>query len=111
MAKSKKLASNTGNGAGNRSILADAKQNTGEELKPFPASIENAQSATLPVSATEALSLWQTASYDLQVHGFEVAILTRNRRIYALIQLPASIGDVAFSDGHLRIDGVPVSDL
>lgn len=111
MAQSKRPATNTGNTDGKVPILANVKLNTAEGLKPSQASIEPAQSDTKPVSVAEALSLWQTACFDLQSHGFKVAILARDNRIFMLLAPPASIGNVTFSDGHLRIDGLPVSDL
>ncbi len=111
MAQQKRPATNTGSTAGKAPILASAKQSTADGLKPSQASIAPAQSDTKPVSVAEALSLWQTACFDLQSHGFKVAILARDNRVFMLLAPPASIGNVSFSDGHLRIDGLPVSDL
>lgn len=111
MAQSRKQATNTGSTAGKAPILANEKPSTVGELKPYPASIEAGQNDTKPVSVAEALSLWQTACFDLQSHGFKVAILARDNRIFMLLAPPASIGNVSFSEGHLRIDGLPVSEL
>ena len=111
MAKSRKQEINTGSTDGKAPILASEKPSTGEELKPSPASIEHAQSDTKPLSPAEALSLWQTACFDLQSQGFKVAILARDNRVYLIAQPPASIGKLTFEGGHIRLNGLPVSDL
>ena len=108
MAKLKEQGINTGNGDGKAPILASEKQSTAGELKPSPASTEPAQSN---ISLAESLSLWQTACFDLQSQGFKVAILARDNRLFLLAQPPASIGNLTYEKGHLRLDGVPVSDL
>lgn len=111
MARSKKPVTTTGNIGGEAPILASERQNTEDESKPSPASIRSEQTGTKPVSTAEALSLWQTACFDLQSYGFSVAILARNNRIFMLLAPPASIGKLTYADGHFRIDGVPVSDV
>ena len=92
-------------------ILANAKQSMVDELKPSQASIEDGQNVTKPVSVAEALSLWQTACFDLQSHGFKMAILARDNRVFLMFAPPASIGKISFLEGHFYIDGVPVSEL
>ena len=111
MAKPKRQATNTGSTDGKAPILASEKPSTAGGLKPSPASIEPVPSDTKPVSVAEALSLWQTACFDLQSHGFRLAILARDNKVFMLLAPPASIGKVTFEAGHLRIDGLPVSDL
>jgi len=109
MAKSKKQVTTIGNGHGNP-ILAGSAVTAGG-LKQFPPDTGKGQSGTKPLSVAEALSLWQTACFDLQSHGFKVAILARDNRIFMLLAPPASIGKVTYEAGHFRIDGLPVSDL
>lgn len=111
MDKQKKQAGNTGSGDGKAPILASDGQNTEEKSKLSPASIENAQSVIKPISQAEALSLWQTACFDLQSHGFRTAILaTANNEVVFMFSAPASIGLLGVKNGHVTIDGVPVSD-
>ena len=111
MAKSRKQGINTGSTAGKAPILASEKPNTAEDLKPSQASIEDGQNVTKPVSVAEALSLWQTACFDLQSYGFKAAILARDNRIFMILAPPASIGKLTFENGHLKLDGLPVSEL
>ena len=111
MAKSKRQDTVIGNIVGKAPILANAKPNTAGELKQSQASIGHAPKDTKPVSVAEALSLWQTSCSDLQAYGFQTAILARNNRVILLLAPPASIGEVTVKDGHLYIDGLPVSDL
>ena len=111
MAQPKRQVINTGSTDGKAQILASAKQSTADDSKPSQASIGVGQNDTKPVSVAEALSLWQTACFDLQSHGFKVAILARDNRIFMLLAPPASIGKVTYEAGHFRIDGLPVSDL
>lgn len=111
MAQSKKQGINTGSTDGKAPILASGSPNTEGGLKPSQASIAAEPSDTKPVSVAEALSLWQTACFDLQSHGFKLAILARDNKVFMLLAPPASIGNVTFEEGHLRIDGLPVSDL
>lgn len=111
MVQPKRQATNTGNIAGKAPILANAKQNMAVGLKPSQASIEDGQNVTKPVSVAEALSLWQTACFDLQSHGFKMAILARDNRVFLMFAPPASIGKISFLEGHFYIDGVPVSEL
>ena len=111
MAKSKKQETNTGNTDGKALILASEKPSTAAGLKPSQASIEAEQNDTKPVSPAEALSLWQTACFDLQSSGFKLAILARDNKVFMLLAPPASIGNITFEAGHLRIEGKPVSEL
>ena len=111
MAQPKRQATNTGNIAGKAPILASAKQSTADDSKPSQASIGVGQNDTKPVSVAEALSLWQTACFDLQSSGFKLAILARDNKVFMLLAPPASIGNITFEAGHLRIEGKPVSEL
>ena len=110
MDKQKRQEINTGNGVGEARKPESAKRSTGEKSRPSQASIGNGQNATKPVSVSEALSLWQTACFDLQSSGFKLAIVTRNNRIYLIAEPLASIGEVTLENGHFKIDGLPVSD-
>lgn len=109
MAKPKRQDTIIGNGLGNP-ILADGASTAGGS-KPSHPDTGKEQNGTKPLTIAESLSLWQTACFDLQSHGFKVAILARDNRVFMLLAPPASIGNVSFSEGHLRIDGLPVSDL
>ena len=111
MAQRRKQETTIGNTDGKAPILASGKPSTEDGLIQSPASTGNAPSDTKPVSVAEALSLWQTACFDLQSHGFKVAILARDNRVFLLLAPPASIGNVTFSGGHFLLDGKPVSDL
>jgi len=111
MAKQKRQATNTGSTDGKAPILASVKPNMEDVSKQSPASTAPVPSDTKPVSVAEALSLWQTACFDLQSHGFRLAILARDNKVFMLLAPPASIGNITFEAGHLRIDGLPVSDL
>lgn len=111
MAKQRKQEANTGSGDGKAPILASEKQSMAGGSKQSLASIEAGQTDIKPVSLSETLSLWQTACFDLQSQGFKVAILARDNRLFLLAQPPASIGKLTFEGGHLRLDGVPVSEL
>lgn len=115
MAHGKRPDINTGNGSnGSKSpILASgsASDLTAEGLKPSLASTEIERGSTKPVSAAEALSLLQTLCSDLPSLGCKTAILAVDGRLYIRIVTPASIGKPTFSDGHIRLDGVPVSEL
>jgi len=111
MAKPKRQETSTGNGDGNRPILASEKQSMAGGSKQSPPDLGTGQSDTKPVSVAEALSLWQTACFDLQSYGFKAAILARDNRLFMILAPPASIGNLTFEAGHLKLDGVPVSDL
>ena len=80
-------------------------------LKQSPPDTGKGQSGTKPLSVAEALSLWQTACFDLQSYGFKAAILARDNRIFMILAPPASIGKLTFENGHLKLDGLPVSEL
>jgi len=111
MAQPRKQETTIGNTAGKAPILASAKPSTAGGLKQSPPDTGKGQSGTKPVSVAEALSLWQTACFDLQSYGFREAILARGNRIFVILEPPASIGSLTFEGGHLKIDGLPVSDL
>jgi hypothetical protein len=108
MAKQRKQDGTTGNGDGSHPILASGGRSTAEALPQPPASIGNAPSG---ISLAEELSLWQTACFDLQSHGLRTAILaTAGNEIVFMVSLPASIGRLGVKDGHVTLDGVPVSE-
>lgn len=111
MAQSKKRETIIGNTDGKAPILASEKPSMAEGSKLSPASTGDGQTGTKPVSVAEALSLWQTTCFDLQSYGFKVAILARDNRVFMLLAPPASIGKLTFSDGHFRIDDVPVLEV
>jgi hypothetical protein len=109
MAKSKKPDTHIGNGHG-KPILAESAS-TAAQSKPSPPDTGKERKTTKPVSVTEALSLWQTAFFDLQQYGFKTAILARDNKVFILLSPPASIGNITFMEGHFLVDGLPVSDL
>jgi len=114
MEHGKRPDTNTGNGSsGKKPILASENEldPTEEGLKPSPASTEIERGSTKPVSIAEALSLLQTLCSDLQSLGCKTAILAIEGRLYVRVIAPASIGKATFADGHIRFNGVPVSDL
>ena len=111
MARSKRQETTIGNIAGKAPILANEKLSMVVESKPFPPDTGKGQSGTKPMSVAEALSLWQTACSDLQFYGFKTAILAENNEVLFLLVPPASIGKLTERDGHILIDGLPVSDL
>lgn len=115
MASGKRLDTNTGSGSNGKvtPILASgsASDLTAEGLRPSLASTETEQGSTKPVSIPEALSLLQTLCLDLQSLGCKTAILAVDGRLYVRIIPLASIGKATFSDGHIRFNGAPVSDL
>lgn len=111
MAQPKRQAITTGNTAGKAPILASGKPSTAGGLKPSQTDTGKGQSGTKPLSVAEALSLWQTSCSDLQSFGFKTAILARDNRVFVILAAPASIGNVTVKNGHVHLDGVPVSDL
>ena len=111
MAQQKKQAITTGSTDGKAPILANEKPSMAGELKPSRPDTGKGLNSTRPMSVAEALSLWQTSCFDLQSYGFKTAILAENNAIVFLLVPPASIGTVTEKDGHILIDGLPVSDL
>ena len=111
MARSKRQETTIGNTAGKAPILASEKPSTEGESRQSQPDTGKGQSGTKPMSVAEALSLWQTSCSDLQSFGFKTAILARENRIFVILAAPASIGNVTVQGGHVKIDGVPVSDL
>lgn len=109
MAKLKRQDTTIGNGLGNP-ILADGASTAGGS-KPSQPDTGKEQNGTKPLTIAESLSLWQTACFDLQSYGFKAAILARDNRVFMILQPPASIGKLTFEAGHLKIDGVPVSEI
>ena len=111
MAKQRKQETIIGSTAGKAPILASEKQSTAGGLKQSPPDTGKGQNGTKPLSVAEALSLWQTACFDLQSYGFKAAILARDNRVFMILAPPASIGKLTFENGHLKLDGLPVSEL
>lgn len=114
METGKKQDINTGSGSnGQNPILANenVSGHTVGESKPSQPHTKNAPENTKPVSMSEALGLLQTLCLDLRSIGCKVAILALENRLYVRIIPPASIGKITYSDEHIRINGVPVSDL
>jgi len=114
MERGKRQDTNTGSGSnGKPSILASesASDPMAAESKPSQVSTEIERGSTKPVSVAEALSLLQTLCSDLPSLGCKTAILAVEGRLYVRIIPPASIGKATFSDGHIRLNGLPVSDL
>lgn len=110
MDQQKKPVITTGNIDGHRPILASESQGMAEVLKPSPPSTSIAPSNTKPVSLREALSLLQTICFDLQAQGCKISILARNDRFYVIGTLPSDTGTVSVENGHIAIDGKPVSE-
>lgn len=104
----KKQGITTGSGV-TKPILA-GKDHTAEGLKPSQASTSIAEGSTKPVSIQEALSLLQTICLDLRAMGSEVSILAKDKRVYVVIEVPASIGKMGMKDGHITENGLPVSE-
>ena len=111
MANGNEQDTTTGSTAGKRLILASEKQSTEAESKPSRKPTSTAEGSTKPVSVTEALSLLQTLCLDLQSLDCKTAILARGNAVYFYVLTPASIGSMTFEGGHIRADGVPVSDI
>jgi hypothetical protein len=53
----------------------------------------------------------QTSCFDLQSMGCEVSILARGKRLYLRVSVPSDTGTLEIKDGHIAINGKPVSDL
>ena len=107
MAKQKKQVITTGNGS-TKPILAEGKDHTAEQLQPSPASTSIGEGSTKPVSIQEALSLLQTLCFDLRSMGSQVSILAKGRRLYIILEAPASIATLQMVDGHIEANGKPV---
>lgn len=115
MVRGKKQDINTGSGLNGSQtpILAsgDGLDHTAGDLIQSLKPTETGREDTKPVSPQEALGLLQTNCLDLRSLGFKVAILAVENRLYIRLVPPASIGKLAYYDEHIRIDGLPVSDL
>ena len=107
MAKQKKQVITTGNGS-TKPILAEGKDPTAEQLQQFPASTSIGEGSTKPVSIQEALSLLQTLCFDLRSMGSQVSILAKGKRLYIILEAPASIATLQMVDGHIEANGKPV---
>ena len=107
MAKQKKQVITTGNGS-IKPILAEGKDPMEAQLQPSPASTSIGEGSTKPVSIQEALSLLQTLCFDLRSMGSQVSILAKGRRLYIILEAPASIATLQMVDGHIEANGKPV---
>lgn len=105
----KKQDTTTGNGYTEIPGTESENAPTEERSKPSHTSTSIEGGSTKPVSLEEALSLLQTLCLDLRSMDCELAILARNRRVYLVIEVPASIGIMGIADGHITINGQPVS--
>lgn len=108
MANSKKQGIIIGNGDTKTPILASEKDPTAEGLKQSQPLTSIGAGSTKPVSVPEALSLIQTLCVDLRAMNCQVSILAKGKMAYIIVKAPASIGELTFDGGHIRIDGVPV---
>ena len=109
MVQPKKQDITIGNGSTKTPILASANAPTVDLLQPsqMPTSIESG--STKPLSVPEALSLLQTLCFDLRSMGCELAILANKNRLYIVLDPPASIESMDMKNGHITINGKPVS--
>ena len=107
MAKQKKQVITTGNGS-TKPILAQGKDHTAEQSQQSPASTSIGEGSTKPVSIQEALSLLQTLCFDLRSMGSQVSILAKGKRLYIILEAPASIATLQMVDGHIEANGKPV---
>lgn len=109
MDEQKKLDTNTGNGQSTATpILASESANTAAKSQPSPKSTSIAAGSTKPLSIQEALSLLQTLCRDLSKMGVKVAFMPTPNRLFIGLDA-ASIGVIGTADGHITLDGVPVS--
>jgi len=108
MAKPRKQETITGSGLTKTPILANENAPTEGLSQPFQASTSIEEGSTKPLSVPEALSLLQSLCSDLRSLKCQVAILARNDRLYLRIIPSASIG-LGFSEGHITVNGSPVS--
>ena len=109
MANSKKQDTNTGSGFTKAPILAGASALTAGELKQSQPLTSIGAGNTKPVSILEALSLLQTLGLDLRGLNCEVSILAKGQMVYFVAKVPASIGQMAMSNGHITANNTPVS--
>lgn len=107
MAKQKKQVITTGNGS-TKPILAEGNGLTAGQLQPSQPSTSIGVGSTKPVSAQEALSLLQTICFDLRAMGAQVSILAKGKRLYIILEAPASIATLQMVDGHIEANGKPV---
>ena len=107
MAKHKKQFITTGNGS-IKPILAEEKDPTAAQSQQSPASTSIGEGSTKPVSIQEALSLLQTLCFDLRSMGSQVSILAKGKRLYIILEAPASIATLQMVDGHIEANGKPV---
>ena len=107
MAKQKKQVTTTGNGS-TKPILAEGKDPTVGQSQQSPASTSIGEGSTKPVSIQEALSLLQTLCFDLRSMGSQVSILAKGKRLYIILEAPASIATLQMVDGHIEANGKPV---
>lgn len=107
MAQQKRQGITIGNGS-TKTILAEGKGRMAEKSKLSPVSTSIGEGSTKPVSITEALSLLQTILFDLRGMGSDVSILAKGKRLYVIIEAPASIERLSMIDGHIEVNGKPV---
>ena len=109
MAHSKKQDTNIGSGFTKTPILATEKDHTAGVLKPSQPLTSIGAGSTKPVSILEALSLLQTLGLDLRGLSCEVSILAKGQMVYFIAKMPASIGILGMSEGHITANNTPVS--
>ena len=96
-----------GNGSIQTQILASENDPMEEPSKPSPDLTSIAPASIKPLSLPEALSLLQTNCFDLRSLGCELAILAKGKRLYVILAVPE--GDLSVENGHVTLDGQPVS--
>lgn len=111
MDKPKKQDTTTGNGFTKTPILASADDRMAAQSQPSRTFTSIGEGSTKPVSIPEALSLLQTLCLDLRSMECVTILAAKNNRVYAVIELPASIGTAAMENGHLTINKKPVVSL
>lgn len=108
MAKPKKQDIIIGSGSTKTPILATENAPTEGLSQPSRSFTSIEEGSTKPLSVLEALSLLQSLCSDLRSLNCHVAILARNDKLYLRIIPSASIG-FGFSEGHITVNGSPVS--
>ncbi len=107
MAQRRKQVITTGNGS-IKPILAQEGGLMAAQLQPSQTFTSIAEGNTKPVSIQEALSLLQTICFDLRSMGTQVSILAKGKRLYIILEAPASITTLQMVDGHIEANGKPV---
>lgn len=109
MEKPKKQGITTGDGHSKTPILARENAPMEGQSPQSQTSTSIAEGSTKPLSVSEALSLLQSICLDLRELQCPTSILTVNNAIYIRIKMPVSIEALAIKDGHIWLDGLPVS--